>query len=345
MNHIATQSAQAGASPAAVKVPVTRHDWTRDEVLALFAKPMMDLLFEAQSIHRQHHDPHAVQLSQLLSIKTGGCAEDCGYCAQSAKYADAVGLKAEKLMDVDRVLDDARRAKAGGATRYCMGAAWTRPKDRDMDAIIAMVKGVKAEGMEACMTLGMLEPHQAEALADAGLDYYNHNVDTSERYYSEIITTRTYQERLETLDHVRSAGIGVCSGGIIGMGEHRADRADMLITLANLAEHPGSVPINMLTKIKGTPLADVDDLDPFEFVRTCAVARIVMPATQVRLSAGREGMDEGVQAMCFMAGANSIFYGEKLLTASNPKENKDMQLLDRLGMYPEAPKQLSKGAE
>ncbi len=312
-----------------------RHDWQQAEVLALFDMPLMDLLFEAQTVHRRFHDQNAVQLSQLLSIKTGGCAEDCGYCAQSAKYADAVGLKAEKLMDVETVLADARKAKAGGASRYCMGAAWTRPKDRDLDAIVDMVKGVKAEGLEACMTLGMLEPHQAERLAEAGLDYYNHNVDTSERYYKEIITTRTYEERIETLAHVRAAGINVCSGGIIGMGETREDRADMLITLANLPEHPGSVPINMLTQIKGTPLYGVDKLDHFEFVRTCAVARMMMPLAQVRLSAGREEMDEGIQALCFMAGANSIFYGEKLLTASNPEENKDLQLLDRLGMYPE----------
>lgn len=323
------------ADMATTAQAAVRSDWTLEEVAALFDLPFMDLIHKAQTIHRQFHDPNAVQLSQLLSIKTGGCAEDCAYCPQSAKYAENVGLKAQKLMDVDTVLADARRAKEGGASRYCMGAAWTRPKDRDMDAIVAMIKGVKEEGLEACVTLGMLEPHQADRLAEAGLDYYNHNVDTSEDYYKEIITTRDYHERLETLDHVRAAGIHVCSGGIVGMGEGRSDRAGMLLTLATMDEHPGSVPINMLVQVPGTPLHGTEKLDVFEFVRTCAVARILMPMCQVRLSAGREDMDDATQALCFLAGANSIFYGDTLLTTPNPKENKDLQLLERLGMYPD----------
>jgi biotin synthase len=257
-----------------------RHDWNRDEIMELFNKPFMDLVFEAQSVHRVYHDPNKVQLSQLISIKTGGCAEDCGYCSQSAKYKDDTGLQATKLMEVERVLEDAKRAKAGGASRYCMGAAWTSPKDRDLDQIEAMIKGVKELGMESCMTLGMLTKCQAERLKGAGLDYYNHNVDTSEEFYGEIITTRTYQERLDTLDHVRSAGINVCSGGIVGLGEKREDRAGMLQTLANLPEHPQSVPINMLVAVPGTPLENVDKLDPFEFVRTIAVARILMPQSE-----------------------------------------------------------------
>ena len=269
-----------------------------------------------------------------MSIKTGGCPEDCAYCPQSAKFAEETGLSASKLMEVDIVLADAKAAKEGGATRYCMGAAWTRPKDRDMDKVIAMIRGVKDLGMEACVTLGMLEPHQAEALADAGLDYYNHNVDTSEDYYKDIITTRTYKERLDTLGHVRDAGIHVCSGGIVGMGETRMDRAGMIQTLATLPEHPGSVPINQLVKVEGTPLSDVDPIDPFEFVRTIAVARITMPKTVVRLSAGREDMSDEMQALCFLAGANSIFYGERLLTTPNPENNHDLALLTRLGMTP-----------
>ena len=311
-----------------------RHDWDRTEIMALFEKPFMDLVYEAQSVHRVYHDPNKVQLSQLISIKTGGCAEDCGYCSQSAKYKDGTGLQATKLMEVERVLEDAKRAKAGGASRYCMGAAWTSPKDRDLDQIEAMIKGVKGLGLESCMTLGMLNKCQADRLKDAGLDYYNHNVDTSEEFYGEIITTRTYQERLDTLDHVRSAGINVCSGGIVGLGEKREDRAGMLKTLANLPEHPQSVPINMLVAVPGTPLESVEKLDPFEFVRTIAVARIMMPQAEVRLSAGRQSMSEELQSLCFLAGASSIFYGEQLLTTPNPENNKDMRLFDKLGLKP-----------
>lgn len=324
----------AAASDKAASGDV-RTNWTSAEIAALFDLPFADLLFKAATLHRAYHDPNAVQLSQLMSIKTGGCPEDCGYCPQSAKFAKETGLSASKLMEVDVVLADAAKAKQGGATRYCMGAAWTRPKDRDMDKVIAMIKGVKDLGMEACVTLGMLEPYQAEALAEAGLDYYNHNVDTSEEYYKEIITTRTYGERIETLAHVRDAGIHVCSGGIVGMGETRADRVGMLLTLATLDEHPGSVPINQLVRVEGTPLAETaDQIDPFEFVRTIAVARITMPKTVVRLSAGREDMSDEMQALCFLAGANSIFYGERLLTTPNPENNHDLALLERLGMHP-----------
>jgi len=312
----------------------TRHDWQRAEILELFNKPFMDLVFEAQQVHRLYHDPNKVQLSQLISIKTGGCAEDCGYCSQSAKYKNGTGLDATKLMEVQRVVDAAKKAKEGGATRYCMGAAWTSPKDRDMDQLTAMVEGVKALGMETCMTLGMLDDHQTKQLADAGLDYYNHNIDTSEEFYGEIITTRTYQDRLDTLARVRAEGINVCSGGIVGMGEKREDRAGMLQTLANLPEHPQSVPINMLVAVPGTPLENVEALDPFEFVRTIAVARIMMPKSEVRLSAGRQEMDESTQSLCFLAGASSIFYGEQLLTTPNPENNKDLALFEKLGLSP-----------
>ena len=311
-----------------------RTDWTEQEISALFNLPFMDLVFQAATIHRMHHDPNAVQLSQLMSIKTGGCAEDCAYCPQSQKFADETGLKATKLMEVELVLADAKAAKDNGATRYCMGAAWTRPKDRDMDKVIAMIKGVKNLGMEACVTLGMLEPEQAQKLADAGLDYYNHNIDTSQEYYKEIITTRTFAERLDTLGHVRDAGIHVCSGGIVGMGETRQDRVGMLKVLATLPEHPGSVPINQLVRVKGTPLAETDPIDWTEFVRTIAVARITMPQTMVRLSAGREDMSQEMQTLCFLAGANSIFYGERLLTTPNPENNEDLALLGKLGMTP-----------
>jgi len=311
-----------------------RHDWTRQEVMALFQKPFMDLVFEAQGVHRLYHDANKVQLSQLISIKTGGCAEDCGYCSQSAKYKKGTGLDATKLMEVERVLAAAKKAKQGGASRYCMGAAWTSPKDRDMDTLVAMIEGVKDLGMETCMTLGMLDDCQTKKLKDAGLDYYNHNVDTSEEFYGEIITTRTYQDRLDTLARVREAGINVCSGGIVGMGERQEDRAGMLMTLANLPEHPQSVPINMLVAVPGTPLENVEKLDPFEFVRTIAVARIMMPKSEVRLSAGRQEMEESTQALCFLAGASSIFYGEQLLTTPNPENNKDMALFAKLGLSP-----------
>lgn len=296
--------------------------------------PFSDLIFKAATLHRRYFDPNEVQLSQLLSIKTGGCAEDCAYCPQSAKYKKDTGLDAEKLMDVDKVLADAKLAQENGASRYCMGAAWSRPKDKDLDKVIEMVKGVKEMGLETCLTLGMLEKEQAERLSDAGLDYYNHNIDTSPEYYGEIITTRCYQDRLDTLEYVRQAGMNVCSGGIVGMGEARDDRAGMLQTLANLEKHPQSVPINLLVQVKGTPLEGTEKLDPFEFIRTIAVARIMMPASYVRLSAGREDMSDEMQALCFLAGANSIFYGEKLLTTPNPANNQDLELFERLGIHP-----------
>ncbi|MEE8258501.1 MAG: biotin synthase BioB [Sphingomonadales bacterium] len=311
-----------------------RQTWTMAEVLELFELPFSDLMFKAGTLHRRYFDANEVQLSQLLSIKTGGCPEDCAYCPQSAKYKKDTGLDADKLLDVEKVVADAKAAKAAGASRYCMGAAWSRPKDKDLDQVIEMVREVKAMGLETCLTLGMLEKHQAERLKAGGLDYYNHNIDTSPEYYGEIITTRCFQDRLDTLEHVRNAGLNVCSGGIVGMGEGREDRAGMLKTLATLETHPQSVPINMLVKVKGTPLAESEDLDPFEYVRTIAVARIMMPASYVRLSAGREAMSDEMQALCFLAGANSIFYGEKLLTTPNPASNKDMQLFERLGIYP-----------
>ncbi len=310
-----------------------RHDWTRAEIEGLFALPFNDLLFRAQSVHRQYFDPNRVQVSTLLSIKTGACPEDCAYCPQSTRYD--TGLEVEQLMAVNSVLEQARAAAASGATRFCMGAAWRSPKDRDMPQVVAMVKGVKALGLETCMTLGMLSDSQADELATAGLDYYNHNLDTSPEYYGDIITTRTYQDRLETLEHVRRSGMKICSGGIVGMGEERGDRAGLLEQLANLPQHPESVPINMLVRVEGTPLAGEEDLDPFEFIRTIAVARILMPASHVRLSAGREAMNEQMHALAYFAGANSIFYGEKLLTTANPEANADMALFSRLGIEPE----------
>ena len=310
-----------------------RHDWTLDEINALFALPLPDLMLQAQTAHRAHFDARDVQLSTLLSIKTGACPEDCAYCPQSVRFD--TGLEREALLPKDHVVDAAKRAKAAGATRFCMGAAWRSPKDRDLAAVIEMVEAVKAQGLETCVTLGMLKERQAKALADAGLDYYNHNLDTSEKYYNHIITTRTYQDRLDTLDNVRKAGMKVCCGGIMGMGEDEDDRVGLLVQLANLPQHPESVPVNMLVKVKGTPLEDVEDLDPFDFIRIIAVARIMMPASHVRLSAGREQMNEQMQALCFMAGANSIFYGEKLLTTSNPEADADMQLFRKLGIRPE----------
>ena len=309
-----------------------RQDWTREQVRALFALPFAELMFHAAKVHRENFDPAEVQISTLLSIKTGGCPEDCAYCPQSAKFD--TGVKAEKLMDLDAVLTEARAAKAGGASRFCMGAAWRSPKDRDLDKVCEMVAGVKALGMETCVTLGMLTRGQAQQLKDCGLDYYNHNVDTSPEFYGEIITTRTYQERLDTLEHVREAGIHVCCGGIVGMGEGIEDRIGMIATLASLPVQPESVPINLLVRVEGTPLADSVKLDPLDFVRTIAVARICMPASVVRLSAGREDMSEEMQALCFLAGANSIFYGPKLLTTPNPGRDRDMALLDKLGMRP-----------
>jgi biotin synthase len=296
--------------------------------------PFPDLIFRAAAVHRENFDPAEVQISTLLSIKTGGCPEDCAYCPQSAKFD--TGIKAEKLMDLDAVLAEARAAKAGGASRFCMGAAWRSPKDRDLDKVCAMVEGVKALGMETCATLGMLTGEQARRLKNSGLDYYNHNLDTSPEYYGEIISTRTYQDRLDTLDYVREAGINVCCGGIVGMGEGLDDRVGMIATLASLPVHPESVPINMLVQVEGTPLAGRAKLDAFDFVRTIAVTRICMPASVVRLSAGREDMSEETQALCFIAGANSIFYGPKLLTTPNPGRDRDMALLDKLGLRPMA---------
>ena len=307
-----------------------RHDWTREEVAALFDLPFPELLFRAQSIHREHFDPREVQISTLLSIKTGGCPEDCAYCPQSVHYDTRVD--AEKLMSRTAVMQAARAAKASGASRFCMGAAWRSPKDRDLDHVCAMVEDVKALGLETCVTLGMLTGSQAQRLKTAGLDYYNRNLDTSPEYYDQIITTRTYQDRLDTLAHVRAAGIHVCCGGIVGMGESREDRVGMIATLASLPAHPESVPINMLVRVEGTPLAQADALDPLEFVRTIAVSRITMPASVVRLSAGREDMSEETQALCFLAGANSIFYGPKLLTTPNPAQDHDRALMDKLGL-------------
>jgi biotin synthase len=326
-------SAAAAASGAAPDLAgIVRHDWAREEIHGLFDLPFPDLVFAAQRVHRMHFDPHEVQISTLLSVKTGGCAEDCGYCPQSAHHHTDV--KAEKMMAVEDVLAEAKAAKAAGASRFCMGAAWRSPKDRDLDDICAMVEGVRELGLETCMTLGMLTRDQAQRLKGSGLDYYNHNLDTSPEFYGHIITTRTYQDRLDTLAHVREAGIHVCCGGIVGMGETREDRVGMIEALANQPEHPESVPINLLVRVEGTPLAGATPIDGLEFVRTVAVARITMPASVVRLSAGREEMSEEMQALCFLAGANSIFYGPKLLTTPNPEPDRDMQLLAKLGLKP-----------
>jgi biotin synthase len=307
-----------------------RHDWTAAEATALFNLPLADLIFKAASVHRAHFDPNEVQVSTLLSIKTGGCPEDCSYCPQSAQFD--TGVKADKLMDVGAVVAEAKKAKAAGASRFCMGAAWREPKDRDVEKVAHLIREVKALGLETCATLGMLKPHQARAFKEAGLDYYNHNLDTSEEFYSSIITTRTYQDRLDTLANVREAGMNVCCGGIVGMGESVEDRASLLVTLANLPQHPESVPINMLVQVKGTPLAGSHHVAPLDFVRTIAVARIMMPQSFVRLSAGREEMSEEMQAMCFLSGANSIFYGEKLLTTANPLTESDNALFAKLGL-------------
>jgi len=307
-----------------------RRIWTLAQAQTVYDQPFNDLMFQAQTVHRRHFDPNKVQQSRLLSIKTGGCPEDCGYCSQSAHHAS--GLSASKLMEVEHVVADARKARDGGATRYCMGAAWRSPKDRDMAAIEAMIAGVKALGMETCMTLGMLSDAQAVRLKQAGLDYYNHNIDTSERYYARVVTTRTFADRLDTLAKVRAAGINVCAGGIVGMGEEKSDRIEMLVTLANLQVPPESVPINMLVPIAGTPLRDTKRLDPLDFVRTVALARILMPKSFVRLSAGRTAMSDETQTLCFLAGANSIFVGDTLLTADNPGEDHDTALFNRLGI-------------
>ena len=311
-----------------------RFNWTRSEVEALYTAPFNDLLFAAQSVHRMHHKANEVQKSQLLSIKTGGCAEDCGYCNQSAHFD--TGLKASKLMPVDEVLEAAQQAKEGGATRFCMGAAWRSLKARDEDAICEMITGVKDLGLETCMTLGMLEDGQAEKLKGAGLDYYNHNLDTSPEYYEKIITTRTYQDRFDTLNKVRDAGINICCGGIIGMGETREDRVGLLVELASIDPHPESVPMNHLVPVGGTPLQNVEPLDGLEFVRAIATARLIMPRSVVRLSAGREGMSDELQALCFLAGASSIFVGEELLTTPNPDAREDNQMFSQLGLEPMA---------
>jgi biotin synthase len=311
----------------------TSPTWTREAAQAVYDLPLMDLLFRAQTVHRENFDPNKIQTSKLLSIKTGGCAEDCSYCSQSARNGSK--LSASKLIEVQRVLTEARKAKEGGATRFCMGAAWREPKDRDMDALVAMVEGVRDMGMETCMTLGMLDDNQVIRLRDAGLDYYNHNIDTSERYYPEVITTRTFADRIDTMNRVQDAGIKVCSGGILGMGEEIGDRVDMLVTLANMGPAPESVPINMLMPQEDTPLADAKPIDPIDFVRVIATARIMMPNSYVRLSAGRSDMTEEMQAMCFFAGANSIFVGETLLTAENPEEDTDAILFNKLGLQAE----------
>jgi len=322
--------------------PPIRHDWSLDEVRALYALPFMDLIVHAQRVHRAYHRPNTVQMSTLLSIKTGACPEDCAYCPQSVHYQTGVGREA--LMEVTAVRECATRAKAAGATRFCMGAAYRSPKERDLAVIIEMIRAVRELGLESCATLGMLTPGQATQLKSAGLDYYNHNLDTSAEFYGEIISTRTYQQRLDTLAAVRAAGLKVCCGGIIGMGESADDRAQLLRTLANLPEHPESVPINRLVKVPGTPLAEAPEVDPFDFVRTCAVARVLMPRAHVRLSAGREGMSDELQALCFLAGANSIFYGEKLLTTGNPDVARDRSLLKRLGLTPLPHEAASAGA-
>ncbi len=309
-------------------VPANR--WSVGAVEALFELPFMELLFRAQQVHREHFDPSEVQLSTLLSIKTGGCSEDCGYCPQSAHHDTEV--EADKLMQLEQVLAAARAAKAQGATRFCMGAAWRSPKERDMEKVTDMVQGVRALGLETCMTLGMLDPGQARQLKDAGLDYYNHNLDSAPDFYGQIISTRTYQDRLDTLSHVREAGINVCCGGIVGLGETRAQRAGLIAQLANLDPYPESVPINNLVAVPGTPLEGAEPIDPFEFVRTIAVARITMPTSMVRLSAGREQMDDALQALCLAAGANSIFYGDQLLTTANPQAERDRVLFERLGL-------------
>ncbi len=309
---------------------ILRHDWALHEIESLLDQPFNDLVFRAQSLHRAHFDPNQVQVSSLLSIKTGACAEDCGYCSQSARHA--TGLEAEKLMPLAEVVEVAEAARAKGASRFCMGAAWRNPTDKNLQRVIEMVQAVHGLGMETCLTLGMLTQPQADRLREAGLDYYNHNLDTSPEFYGNVITTRTFDDRLQTLSHVRDAGISVCSGGILGMGESRRDRASMLRELANLPRHPESVPINMLVQVEGTPLFGADEIDPLEFVRTIAVARILMPESYVRLSAGRAEMSDEMQALCFLAGANSIFYGERLLTTDNPETDADRALFERLGL-------------
>lgn len=322
-------SALSRAKPSVEQTP---QRWTVEAIVALFELPFSDLIHRAQTVHREHFDPNAVQVSTLLSIKTGGCSEDCGYCPQSARYHTDV--ENQDLMQLEDVLAAAKAAKESGASRFCMGAAWRGPKQRDLEPVLKMVQEVKALGLETCATLGMLKEGQAEQLKDAGLDYYNHNLDTAPEFYGDVISTRTYQDRLETLERVRDADINVCCGGIIGMGESRNQRAGLLAQLANMERPPESVPINLLTQVEGTPMHGVEELDPFEFVRTIAAARITMPESYVRLSAGRQSMHEGIQALCFIAGANSIFYGEKLLTTGNPEAETDKKLFEKLGIHP-----------
>mgnify|MGYP003109096503 FL=1 len=308
----------------------TTEKWTIKRILALYELPFPELMFQAQTVHREHHNPNSVQLSSLLSIKTGGCPEDCSYCPQSARYD--TGVEKEALLPIEEVLEAAKQAKAGGAQRFCMGAAWRSPKPHQLEAVAQMIREVKALGLETCVTLGMLKDGQAEQLKEAGLDYYNHNLDTSPEFYGEIISTRTYQDRLDTLERVRNAGVNVCCGGIVGLGESRRERAGLIAQLANMSPYPDSVPINNLVKVEGTPLHGTPDIDPLEFVRTIAVARITMPRTFVRLSAGREEMSDTMQTLCFLAGANSIFYGEQLLTTGNPQFVEDQNLFQRLGL-------------
>ena len=330
---VATEPTNAGLDAIAPDHDgVVRHDWTREQIQALFALPFNDLLFRAHSVHRRFHDPNRVQLSTLLSIKTGGCPEDCSYCPQSARYD--TGVEAERLMGLDEVIGNAMKARAAGATRFCMGAAWRSPKGRNFDRVIEMVQAVKAMGMETCVTLGMLDGEQAVRLKEAGLDYYNHNIDTSPDHYAAVITTRTFEDRINTLQNVRDAGINVCCGGIVGLGETESDRAGFVQALANLPEHPQSVPINMLVQVEGTPLHGEQELDPIDFVRTVAVSRIVMPHSTIRLSAGRETMSDELHALAFFAGAASIFYGEHPPTTENPGVDRDSELFDRLGIQP-----------
>jgi biotin synthase len=330
--------AQSTAATTSVDYNELRHDWSQQEVVALFELPFMDLMYQAQQIHRAHFDPNVIQASSLLNIKTGGCSENCGYCSQSAHHEKKVKLERDTLMEVSAVVTAAQKAKEGGATRFCMGAAWRSPRDEQLDEVIEMITQVKGLGMETCVTLGMLTATQVDRLKGAGLDYYNHNLDTSREYYKEVVTTRTYDDRLDTLANVRAAGINVCAGGILGMGESRPDRASLLIELANLPEHPQSVPINLLVKVPGTPIGDREGggLDIFEFIRTIAITRLLMPTSFVRLSAGREGMSDEAQALCFLAGANSLFYGDRLLTTDNATVSHDKELFERLGLTPAA---------
>lgn len=328
---ISKNNTDSSVNLTANSLPSNNANWQIEEVIELFSMPFNDLIFKASSLHREFHNPNQVQISTLLSIKTGGCPENCKYCPQSAHYD--TGLQKQALMPIDEIVASANNAKKAGASRFCMGAAWRSLHDRDVEKICEIVQAVKDTGMETCMTLGMLTEKQSKQLKEAGLDYYNHNIDSSEEFYAEIISTRNFQDRLNTLKNVREAGMNVCSGGIVGMGETREDRAKMLIILANLPKQPESVPINMLVRVKGTPLENTQELDQFEFIRTIAVARIMMPKSKVRLSAGREEMNEQTQALCFLAGANSIFYGEKLLTTQNPQMQKDQELLSKLGMF------------